>query len=214
MFHAEIYLMAQFLDINELMGYSTNRFKAVAKADFRASTCLEPFSLIFKHGTGGDTALRAHILELYSENPERLSQDEELTLLLLQHEPIAWKLLTQQAQGHASLVQEVGEMQRNLEKSLQISQASIRYMEQRVEEMTVERDRMIALLERFDRCRNCTSTCKTVELYDARLANAGIIHSLCLHHRTTQPVKSSIRNALHSSATPVICSQKLLLSPC
>lgn len=155
MVHTEVYLLAKYLDISELMRHATSRFTAVVKRNFRADAFLEPFSLAFNHGGDGDSGLRAQILELCLENSEHLPEDGELTRLLLQHEPIAWKMLSRQAHEHASQVQEVVEKQSALEETLQTSQQTVQTLERRVEEMTTERDRMLTLLEKYDNCRNC-----------------------------------------------------------
>ena len=154
-FYTEVYLLAKYLDISELVQHATSSFAAVVKSNFRARAFLESFSRVFDHGDDGDSGLRAQILELCLENAEDLSQDGELTLLLLEHEPIAWKMLSRQGHKHACQVQEVVETQRALEETLQNSQDTVETLEQRVEELTTERDRVLTLLEKYDRCRNC-----------------------------------------------------------
>ncbi|KAK5203073.1 hypothetical protein LTR96_011312 [Exophiala xenobiotica] len=155
MFHTEVYLQAKFLGISELMRHARNNFAAVVKSNFRADAFLEPFSRVFDHGEDGDSGLRAQILELCLENSEDLSQDGELTFLLLQHEAIAWKMISRQGHKHACQLQEAVEAQQALEETLQNSKDTVETLEQRVEELTSERDRVIALLEKYDRCRNC-----------------------------------------------------------
>ncbi|KEF57252.1 uncharacterized protein A1O9_05169 [Exophiala aquamarina CBS 119918] len=158
MVHAEVYLLAKYLDISELMQDATSRFTAEVKKNFRADAFLEPFSRVFNNGGDGDSGLRAQILELCLENSEHLPQEGQLTLLLLQHEPIAWKMLTRQAHEHACRVEEVIETQRALEETLQTSQKTIETLKQRTKEMTTDRDRTLSLLEMYDTCRNCDKT--------------------------------------------------------
>ncbi|KIW26592.1 uncharacterized protein PV07_09674 [Cladophialophora immunda] len=153
--HTEVYLLAKYLDISELMRHATSRFIGVAKKNFRADAFVEPFSRVFNHGGDGDSGLRAQILELCLENSEHLPPDGELTLLLLQHEPIAWKMLSRQAHEHACQVEELAKTQLALEETLQTSQDTIETLGQSVEEMTLDRDRILTLLEKYDRCRNC-----------------------------------------------------------
>lgn len=158
MVHSEVYLLAKYLDISELMRYATSRFTAAVKNNFRADAFLETFSRVLNHGGGGDSGLRAQILELCLENSEHLPQDGELNLLLLQHEPIAWKMLSRQAHEHTCRVEELVETQRALEETLQTSQETIETLRQRVEETTTDSDRTLTLLEKYDTCRNCGKT--------------------------------------------------------
>lgn len=155
MVHAEVYLLAKYLDITELMRHAASTFTAAARRDFRVDAFLEPFSRVFENGGDGDSGLRAQILELCLENSEHLPEDGELSLLLLEHEPIAWKMLSRQAHSHAGEMKEFVETQQALEETVQTSQETIETLERRIEGMTTERDRMLALLEKYERCRNC-----------------------------------------------------------
>ncbi|KIW65508.1 hypothetical protein PV04_07763 [Phialophora macrospora] len=155
MLHTEVYLLAKYLDISGLMQHAKSSFTAVVKENFRADAFLEPFSRVFNHGGDGESGLRAQILELCLENSEHLPQDGDLTALLLQHEPIAWKMLSRQAHEHACRLEDVIETQRALEDTLQNSQETIGTLRQRVEELTADRDLTLTLLEKHDRCRNC-----------------------------------------------------------
>jgi hypothetical protein len=155
MVHTEIYLLAKYLDITELMQHATSKFIAVAKEKFRPSAFIEPFARIFNYGSDGDSGLRAQVLDLCLENSGSIPPEGDLTLLLLQHEPIAWKMLLRQAHEHARQVQAAVEMQGVLEDSLDTSQETIKSLERRVEEATSDRDRMLTLLEKYDNCRNC-----------------------------------------------------------
>jgi hypothetical protein len=46
-------------------------------------------------------------------------------------------------------------MQQGFEDTLQTSQEAIGRLEQRVEEITTDRDRTLTLLEKYDKCRHC-----------------------------------------------------------
>lgn len=153
--HTEVYLLAKYLDISQLMRHATSRFAAVASQNFRADACVEAFSRVFNHGSDGDSGLRAQILKLCLENSERLSPDGEPTLLLLEHEPIAWKMVLRQAHEHTSLVEALVQTQRFLEDALQKSQETIKALKQKAEEKTTDRDPTLMLLEKTDKCRNC-----------------------------------------------------------
>ena len=87
--HTGVYLLAKYLDISGLMQHAISKFKTLVRVD----AFVEPFAQVFNHGSDGDSGLRSQILELCLENCEHLSQEGDLTLLLLQHEPIAWKML-------------------------------------------------------------------------------------------------------------------------
>ena len=155
MIHTGVYLLAKFLDIGDLMQHAISKFRNLVKENFRADAFVEPFAQVFNHGTDGEGGLRSQILELCLENSEHLSQEGELTLLLLQHEPIAWRMLLRQANEHTHQVEGAAELERVLKDTLQTSQETIKSLEQRVEEMTMDRDRILALLEKYDTCRHC-----------------------------------------------------------
>ncbi|KAK6376323.1 hypothetical protein LTS17_006918 [Exophiala oligosperma] len=180
MVHTEVYLLAKYLDISELIQLATNKFIATVKENFRADAFVEPFSRVFEHGADGDSGLRAQILLLCLENSQHNAQDTELAKLLLHHEPITWKMLLLQARKHTSLVDEIMEGQRALEKqhtqtqqksiemlsqkfetqrihekNVQTLQNTIETLNQKVEDIEKHWDDMCKLLQKYDECRNC-----------------------------------------------------------
>ncbi|EXJ93223.1 hypothetical protein A1O3_01780 [Capronia epimyces CBS 606.96] len=155
MVHTEIYLLAKYLDIRELMRQAMSRFTASVEKNFRADAFLEPFSRVFNHGGDGANGLRAQILESCLAYSGYIPQDGELTLLLLRHEPIAWKLLSRQAHEHACQAKKAIETQRALERDLRNSQEAVKILRQQVEEVTADRDHTLKLLKEHDSCRNC-----------------------------------------------------------
>jgi hypothetical protein len=155
MVHTEVYLLAKYLDVGELMEHAAGKFTAVVKKRFRAAAFVEPFARVFNHGGDGGDGLRAQIVGLCLENSEHLPQNGELARLLLEHEPVAWKLILRRDEEHARQIDETAKVQQILGESVETLQGTIQSLRQREEDLTVDRDRMLALLEKHDKCRNC-----------------------------------------------------------
>ena len=68
MIHTEVYQLAKYLDIDELMQHATRKFTAVVEKNFRADAFVEPFARIFNHGNDGGDGLRAQMVRLCVEN--------------------------------------------------------------------------------------------------------------------------------------------------
>ena len=155
MLHAEVYLLAKYLAVGELMKHATEKFTAVFKKSFRPDTCIEPFVRVFNAGDDCSDGLRAQILRLCLENSEHIPQDGELTRLLMEHEPVAWKLLSWRDEEHARQIDEAVKVRQILEAEVGAFQGTIKTLGQRVVDLNADRDRILALLEKHDNCRNC-----------------------------------------------------------
>jgi hypothetical protein len=151
MIHTEVYLLAKYLDIGELMEHAKEEFTRVVKKSFRADAFVGPFARVSSHGDDGGDGLRFQILTLSLENLENLPKDRQLTRLLLEHEPVAWKLLLRREEEHN---ENLG-VRRLLEQTLEALQGIIENLRQREAELTTDWDRILALLEKYERCRNC-----------------------------------------------------------
>ena len=73
----------------------------------------------------------------------------------MEHEPVAWKLLLWRDEEHARQIDEIVKVRKVLGESLEALQGKIESLTQREEELTVDRDRMVGLLEKYDNYRNC-----------------------------------------------------------
>jgi hypothetical protein len=66
MIHTEVYLLAKYLDIGELMEHAKEEFTRVVKKSFRADAFVGPFARVSSHGDDGGDGLRFQILTLFS----------------------------------------------------------------------------------------------------------------------------------------------------
>lgn len=155
MIHAEVYLLAKYLDIGPLMERAIERFSAVIAKSFRADAFVEAIARVYNHGHDGGNGLRARILSLCIDNSELIKQDGKLARLLEEHEPIAWKLLLRRDAEHACEWDETVRVQLDLQMTLEVLQVTTKSLRHREVDLIEDRDRMIALLEKHDKCRNC-----------------------------------------------------------
>lgn len=155
MIHAEVYLLAKYLDIGELMEHAKEEFTRIVEKSFGADAFVEPFARVFSHGDDGGDGLRAQIYRLSLENLKHIPKDGKLNQLLLEHEPVAWNLLLRREEEHDRQTNESLLVRQVLEQTLEDLRGKMEDLRESEAELTTERDRMLALFEKHDRCRNC-----------------------------------------------------------
>ena len=92
----------------------------------------EDFARVFNHGHDGGDGLRAQMVMLSLENSEYFQQDGKIARLLMEHEPVVWRLLLWRDEEHAHQIDETVKVRLVLEESLEVLQGKIESLTQRM----------------------------------------------------------------------------------
>lgn len=155
MIHTEVYLLAKFLNISPLIQQATNLFTAAIEEDFSSDALIEPSKRVFSHGDDGGFGLRAQIVKLCVKFSYKIQQQGELYGLLMEHEPVAWRLLSWQEGEHSHELMEIYKTHLILKERQQDLRREIEVLSREKGAWTTEKASILSLLEKHDNCRNC-----------------------------------------------------------
>ena len=105
-----IYILADYLDIDELKVLSLSRCQHILELHFQPQAFVDAIGEALSNTKHDDPGLRKQIIRSCSEKHELIKRDSDLWQLLMDHEPTAWTLGIENQIMKGDLYKEISEV--------------------------------------------------------------------------------------------------------